>query len=214
MIANNSEVFEAVRRGYNELEGASPHEISQYFEDVEPDAMVGHISNIKGIMFEQEVVATINEQGGEAVIFEATNHPISDIAIMNDGDIAAEVQLKATDSTSYINETLAEHPDIPIIATSEVANNIDNVMVIDSGISNESLTQTITETIAAEHASEWGLEAANESATSIGTEVSSELSNELASDVVSEGIAELVADIAVPVSPLGFGIGLLFGLPF
>ncbi|MEZ9623873.1 hypothetical protein AB4237_21140 [Vibrio sp. 10N.261.55.F6] len=193
MIAQSS-VFDAVRRGYNELELASNDEILDYFADVNPDAMSGHISNIKGIVFEQEVVAALNGQGMDAMLFEATNHPVSDIALMSDGDIAAEVQLKATDSVSYINETLAENSDIPILVTSEVADSFDNTLVIDSGIDNAALTDTVSETLA------------GEMVHSVGESV--------ASDVASEGLAELVADVAIPVSPIGFGIGLLFGLPF
>jgi hypothetical protein len=210
----NAEVFDAARRGYNELNTSSMSDIISHFEDIESDGMMGHISNVKGILFEQEVVTALNNQGLEAMMFEATNHPISDIAIMSDGDIAAEMQLKATDSVSYINETLAEYPDIPIIATSEVANRIDNVMVIDSGIDNEALTQVVTEKIAAEQMSELGIETVTETSVLLGTEASSEIANEVANDVVSEGLAELVADFAVPISPIGFGIGLLFGLPF
>ncbi|MCB5460138.1 hypothetical protein BCT70_002935 [Vibrio lentus] len=193
MIAQSS-VFDAVRRGYNELELASNDEILDYFVDVNPDAMSGHISNIKGIVFEQEVVTALNEQGMDAMLFEATNHPVSDIALMSDGDIAAEVQLKATDSVSYINETLAENSDIPIIVTSEVADSLDSTMVIDSGIDNAALTDSVSETLT------------GEMVHGIGGSV--------ASDVASEGLAELVADVAIPVSPIGFGIGLLFGLPF
>ncbi|CDT62349.1 hypothetical protein AB6C72_14455 [Vibrio splendidus] len=193
MIAQSS-VFDAVRRGYNELELASNDEILDYFADVNPDAMSGHVSNIKGIVFEQEVVAALNGQGMDAMLFEATNHPVSDIALMSDGDIAAEVQLKATDSVSYINETLSENSDIPIIVTSEVADSLDSTMVIDSGIDNAALTDSVSETLT------------GEMVHGIGESV--------ASDVASEGLAELVADVAIPVSPIGFGIGLLFGLPF
>ncbi|MEZ9921837.1 hypothetical protein AB4342_17030 [Vibrio breoganii] len=193
MIAQSS-VFDAVRRGYNELELASNDEILDYFADVNPDAMSGHVSNIKGIVFEQEVVTALNEQGMDAMLFEATNHPVSDIALMSDGDIAAEVQLKATDSVSYINETLSENSDIPIIVTSEVADSLDSTMVIDSGIDNAALTDSVSETLT------------GEMVHGIGESV--------ASDVASEGLAELVADVAIPVSPIGFGIGLLFGLPF
>ncbi|SBO12907.1 hypothetical protein VME0621_05078 [Vibrio mediterranei] len=191
-------VFDAVRRGYNNLEHSSNNEIVAYFEQVNPDAMVGHISNVKGIVFEQEVAAALNDQGLDTELFEATNHAVTDIAIMNEGDIAAEVQLKATDSVSYINETLAEHPDVPIIVTSEVANSIDSVMVIDSGIGNDTLTQAVTETLARQQV----------------PGIASDTATELGSDAVSEGLAEIVADVAIPVSPIGFGIGLLFGLPF
>ncbi|WP_199450860.1 hypothetical protein [Vibrio harveyi] len=192
MIAQSS-VFDAVRRGYNELELASNDEILDYFADVNPDAMSGHISNIKGIVFEQEVVAALNEQGMDAMLFEATNHPVSDIALMSDGDIAAEMQLKATDSVAYINETLAETPDIPIIVTSEVANGFDSTMVIDSGIDNVALGDRVSEVLTGE----------------IGNHVG----ESVASEVASEGLAELIADVAVPVSPIGI-IGALFGLPF
>ncbi|OEE74112.1 hypothetical protein [Vibrio genomosp. F6] len=192
MIAQSS-VFDAVRRGYNELELASNDEILDYFSDVIPDAMSGHISNIKGIVFEQEVVTALNEQGMDAMLFEATNHPVSDIALMSDGDIAAEMQLKATDSVAYINETLAENPDIPIIVTSEVANCFDSAMVIDSGIDNVALDEAVSEVLTGEIANHVG--------------------ESVASDVASEGLAELVADVALPISPIGI-IGALFGLPF
>lgn len=192
MIAQ-SLVFDAVRRGYNELELASNDEIFDYFADVNPDAMLGHISNIKGIVFEQEIVTVLNEQGIDAMLFEATNHPVSDITLMSDGDIAAEVQLKATDSVAYINETLAENPDIPIIVTSEVANSFDSTMVIDSGIDNVTLDEAVSEVLTGE--------------------IVSHVSESVASDVASEGLAELVADVALPISPIGI-IGALFGLPF
>lgn len=193
-MIDQGDVFDAVRRGYNKLELANNSEILAYFDDVNPDAMSGHISNIKGIVFEQEVVNALNEQGMDAMLFEATNHPISDIALMSDGDIAAEMQLKATDSVSYINETLAENSDIPIIVTSEVADSFDSEMVIDSGIDNVVLDDAVSEVLAGE--------------------VANHVGESIASDVVSEGLADLVADVALPISPIGFGIGLLFGLPF
>lgn len=192
MIAQSS-VFDAVRRGYNELELASNDEILDYFADVNPDAMSGHISNIKGIVFEQEVVNALNSQGMDAMLFEATNHPVSDIALMSVGDIAAEVQLKASDSVAYINETLAENPDIPIIVTSEVADGLESTMVIDSGIDNVALNDAVSEVLTGEIANHVG--------------------ESVVSDVASEGLAELVADVALPISPIGI-IGALFGLPF
>ncbi|MCC8255293.1 cytochrome P450 [Vibrio campbellii] len=193
VLISSNPVFDAVRRGYNELEIASNDEILDYFADVNPDAMLGHISNIKGIVFEQEVVTALNEQGMDAMLFEATNHPVSDIALMSDGDIAAEVQLKASDSVAYINETLAENPDIPIIVTSEVADGLESTMVIDSGIDNVALNDAVSEVLTGEIANHVG--------------------ESVVSDVASEGLAELVADVALPISPIGI-IGALFGLPF
>ncbi|HCG5527873.1 TPA: hypothetical protein NJ015_000007 [Vibrio parahaemolyticus] len=188
-----SDVFEAVQRGYNELELATNGEILEYFAGVDPDAMSGHISNIKGIVFEQEVVNLLTKQGMDAMLFEATNHPVSDIALMSDGEIAAEIQLKATDSVSYINESLADNPDIPIIVTSEVADSFDSAMVIDSGIDNVVLDDTVSEVLTGE--------------------IFNNVGESVASDVVSEGLADFVGDVALPISPIGI-IGALFGIPF
>lgn len=198
MISSNA-VFDSVRRGYNELETAKNAEIIDYFANVEPDALVGHISNIKGIVFEQEVVNAINEQGLDAMMFEATNHPVSDIALMSDGDIALEMQLKATDSASYINETLAQHPDIPIITTSEVADGFDSAMVIDSGLDNSVLENVVAETLSGELVNEAG----------------EELVSDMTGDVISDGLADLIGEslLPIPISPIGI-IAAFFGLPF
>ena len=195
MSISPDSVFESVRRGYNELEDADNHEIISYFEDIEPDAMIGHISNIKGIVFEQEVVNALNEQDLDAMMFEATNHPFSDIALMSEGDIATEIQLKATDSTSYINETLELHSDIPIISTSEVALQIDNPLVIDSGLDNESLGQAVTDVLSG------------------GSLI--DTASEVGSDVVSEGLVEVIGEslLPIPISPIGI-IAACFGIPF
>jgi hypothetical protein len=194
-VIPNDSVFDSVRRGYNELETSSNAEIVDYFANVDPDVMVGHVSNIKGIVFEQEVVNALNEQGLDTMMFEATNHPVSDIALMSDGDIAIEMQLKATDSASYINATLEQHSDVPIIVTSEVADSFDSVMVIDSGLDNAALEGAVIDILSSEGASE--------------------LTNDLASDAVSEGLAEVIGEslLPIPISPIGL-IGALFGLPF
>lgn len=188
-MINSDLVFDSVRRGYNELETSNNAEIVDYFSKVEPDVMIGHISNIKGIVFEQEVVNALNEQGLDAMMFEATNHPVSDIALMDDGDIALEMQLKATDSASYINTTLEQHSDVPIIVTSEVADGFDSTMVIDSGLDNAALEIAVTDTLLSDGA------------------------NDVANDVVSEGLSEGIGESLLPISPLGL-IGSLFGIPF
>lgn len=95
-----SEVFEAVRRGYNQLEFASADEIADYFTDVEAKSVLGHVSNIKGILFEQEYMDTLAEQGISAQLFESTNHPLTDISILDPDGSINEIQLKATDSSS------------------------------------------------------------------------------------------------------------------
>ena len=149
-MIERDEVFEAVRRGYSELQDSSNSEILEHFSLSSADELKGHVSNIKGILFEQEVQDKLNNNGIESNIFENTNHPDTDLQILENSSVLEEVQLKATDSTSYINETLAENPDIPIVATTEIANAIGKEEVIDSGISNEELENSVTDTLSSE----------------------------------------------------------------
>ena len=156
-MIEKEEVFEAVRRGYSELSAASDSEILDYFSASSTEEMQGHISNVKGILFEQEVQDKFDANGIDSNIFEQTNHPDSDIQILSDGTIIEELQLKATDSTSYINETLASNPDIQIIATSEVASSMANEEVINSEISNTVLEETVSEVLSPIPVSSTGL---------------------------------------------------------
>ena len=146
-MLNSNDVFDSVRRGYNELEHTSNADILNYFDDVDTDSMPGHVSHIKGILFEQQYVEHLATQGIDAEIFAATNHPVTDISIIEDGEVMNELQLKATDSVSYINATLDAHPDVAIVTTTEVATSFDNPMVIDSGIEDAVLESTVLETL-------------------------------------------------------------------
>ena len=146
MVAE-SEVFDAVRRGYLEFETASNTEILDYFSAIYEESVAGHASHIKGILFEQEYVDLLATQGVEAQIFEATNHPVTDISIWDEGDVVVELQLKATESVSYVNAAIEEYPEVGFVVTSEVAGGFDSEMVIDSGIENAALEQAIGETL-------------------------------------------------------------------
>ena len=147
MIEPN-EVFDSIRRGYTDLNNSTNEEIFDYFQTVDEESMQGHVSNIKGILFEHEYVQSLEEMGTHASIFEATNHPVTDISIFDEsGDVVNELQLKATDSVGYINETLIENPDVAIVATSEVASAMSSDMVINSGIENAVLEESVVEVL-------------------------------------------------------------------
>jgi hypothetical protein len=146
MIDSDS-VFEAVKRGYSALNEASNCEIKKYFSEVNPEAMVGHISNIKGILFEQQYVRELETLGVYAEVFEATNYPAADIAIFEDGEVVNLLQLKATESVAYINTALENYPDIPIVVTTEVASKFENALIIDSGIEEALLESVVTGTL-------------------------------------------------------------------
>ena len=147
-MITEEEVFDSIRRGYTDLNSATNEEIFDYFQDIDADSMQGHISNIKGILFEHEYVESLEEMGIHASIFEETNHPLTDISIFDDsGEVINELQLKATESVGYINATLAENPDIAIVATSEVASEMSTEMVIDSGIAEAVLEDSILDVL-------------------------------------------------------------------
>ena len=144
---DEAEVFEAIRRGYGDLEYASEDEILDYFGAKDATSLQGDINNIKGILFEQEYVDDLQAQGVDARVFEQTNHPVSDIGIYEDGVMVEELQLKATSNPSYIDETLSEMPeDVAVVTTSEVAEHFDGE-VIDSGISDTVLEEAIGDVI-------------------------------------------------------------------
>lgn len=198
-MINSDEIFEAVRRGYTELADADSDDILDYFSDAEDAERLGNLNNIKGIVFELEVVDNLNNHGLNSALFEATNHPASDLAIFNDDEIIREIQLKATDSVSYINDTLETYPDVPIIATSEVAHHFsDNPMVIDSGLDNSYLTDTVNTTLFD---------------PDVATEIASQ-ATDLVSDTVDEGLSDLIEDsmLPIPISPVGLAISAITGL--
>ena len=144
----SSEVFNAVRRGYRELADASDGEILEFFGAESPESLAGHLANVKGILFEQEYLDTLHANGIDAELFEATNHPLSDLRILDGhGEPLEELQLKASSDPGYIAETLESLPEeIAVVTTSEVAADFPDA-VIDSGISDTLLEEVVSETL-------------------------------------------------------------------
>lgn len=136
-------VLAAFRRSSTELRDAGPEEISDYLHGLDEAALPGIVSNTKGILHEMQFVALENEDGDSvyASIFDATNHPGTDIEFI-DTDTGAtwEVQLKATDSAAYANKWMDTHPDGEILVTSELA---DRTGLDSSGLSNHELTGNV-----------------------------------------------------------------------
>ena len=115
-------------------------------------ALNGIVSGIKGKLFELEYVDWLNhghlpegavahlassptQEGWDILIRDASGHPID------------YLQLKATESLSYIREALTAHPDIDVVATHEVFQHLDATGLGDhvtvSDISNEHLTEHV-----------------------------------------------------------------------
>ncbi|PRY19232.1 hypothetical protein CLV78_1264 [Aliiruegeria haliotis] len=159
-----SQIFlQAVRDTNSTLESASDQQIAEYFRqnflhgiggEVDVEALRGMEALVRGRMFELLVESS---EGWDGVgwhdepmsgkLNEDFNHPGSDIVFTNvqTGD-QIEVQIKATDSPAYIEDTLIRYPDIPIIVTSEVGEDFDaNELVQASIISNADLEEVTEE---------------------------------------------------------------------
>lgn len=111
------------------------------------DALQGAINTAKGKYFEYLVVEKLNqgqqvgplllEPGQQAMLAESMTQPGWDLRIVDEhGDVVEYLQLKATDSVSYIRSALERYPDIQILSTDEVAN---SGLALDSGITEEEL---------------------------------------------------------------------------
>ena len=138
LSTEESVVLAALRRSAKKFENASLEEISEILNSYDENQIPGVVNNVKGILFELEFVEIENSDGDSifAYQFEQTNYPTYDIQLIDEqtGEIE-EIQLKATDSTSYVKSWMEEHGD-NIVVTDEVAEELGLEGV---GISNEEL---------------------------------------------------------------------------
>jgi hypothetical protein len=121
------QIYDALRRVNGNFADLSNTEIFWESLWMPEESIQGLVNLTKGAYFEQLVA---EDTGGK--LFENFNHEDTDI-ITN----GVEYQLKATDSVDYINSV---DEDIPVIATSEVAEATGS---IDSGVLNEDLTNYV-----------------------------------------------------------------------
>ncbi|MFG6659489.1 hypothetical protein [Sulfitobacter sp. 915] len=152
-----NDVFDAVRRGYADLEAASVDEITAYFDRIDASEALGHSNHIKGILFEQEYVEALETAGIGASLFEATNHPGTDVLVFGGAEAVSEIQLKATDSVSYVTAAMQEDPEIAFAVTTEVAAQMSSQVVIDTGIENAALESAVADTLFQEAVSPFGI---------------------------------------------------------
>lgn len=135
-------VLTALKRAIPGLEDKSIDEISEYLQSMSDAQLVGLSNSVKGILHEIQFVEIENTDGDSvtAAMFADTNHKGMDVILTDNisGEIT-EVQLKATDSTSYVQEWFDKH-DGEILITTELAEKMD---LETTGISNQELTTNV-----------------------------------------------------------------------
>jgi hypothetical protein len=129
----------ALRRGHPSA-GVTDEDLGQWLGRMDSQQLQGVVSNTKGVLHEMRFVELENDDGDSvyAAQFAATNHEGFDVTF-SDGSSGAEwmAQLKATESTSYVNEWLEAHPGGQLLVTSEIA---ERMGLESSGVSNAELT--------------------------------------------------------------------------
>lgn len=157
LIDGNSINYDAITPQMEEAFGLSfPNKSISELEGLDSESLQGILSNWKGKLFEVQVRDQLNngdivgevvlDQGQTAVLAESVNQPGWDLKILNaDGTVDEFLQLKATESMSYINEALEKYPDIDILATSEIASISEDLQ--NSGISLDELNEPLLEVL-------------------------------------------------------------------
>jgi len=121
-----------------------------------PEELEGIVSAWKGKYFEVLIRDQLNlgewvgdihlEPGQTATLAHSLTQPGWDLEILNpDGSIAQELQLKATDSLSYVKEALERYPDIDIITTHDALGSGGEAIheIIATHLSDGSLEEAI-----------------------------------------------------------------------
>ena len=140
-------VIEAFRRYKKEFQNFSLEDIGNYLSEMNHNQLQGVINNVKGILHEMEYVKLENEDGDiiNAALFQNTNNPGYDVIMFdNNSGNSWNLQLKATDNSSYVRDWIESHPDGEIKITEELANKMN---LPSSGLSNESLEVRVEDVV-------------------------------------------------------------------
>ena len=141
--------LKSIRDRWTKLESATNEEISIFMNEAySQDQIPGVINTIKGKFFENIVEVHENSDGDEwiATLHKDESYPGSDIIMTNlETNETIELSLKASSNPHYIEESLMKYPEIPILTTSELAEEFKDLdMIIASDFRNSEI-QEITE---------------------------------------------------------------------
>jgi hypothetical protein len=121
------------------------------------DELRGLVESWKGKLFEVTVRDRLNdgdwvggyhlEPGQHAVLADLSNQPGYDLIVQNhDGSVVDLVQLKATESLSYVQHAMDVYPQYDVLTTSELGHHVHAGMHV-SDISDEHLDLVLTHSV-------------------------------------------------------------------
>lgn len=144
---NEQLVLQSLKRAVPDLQEKNLEQIQDYLQDLDEDQLLGLANNVKGILHEIQFVKIENEDGDDitAALFTDTNHPDTDVILTNEttGEVL-EVQLKATNSESYVNNWISNHDEGEVLVTEELA---EKMNLESTEISNNEITVDVNEFI-------------------------------------------------------------------
>ena len=142
------EFIGAIRDRYPDLKSAGIEEIAAHMQTYDSAQMVGVENLVKGKLFERLVVQHENADGDAwtAATHDDESWPGSDIVMFNsETGETLELSLKSTMSPSYVESALTRYPDIPIMATDEVADAMSDSRVTAGPFTDNEMTQVTQE---------------------------------------------------------------------
>jgi len=146
----NPQLLAAFERGHPRVDPAT-------LADRSAEQIQGYVNNTKGVYFEMLVAKRLNdgetvgelqlEPGQVARLADSPNQSGWDLEIVDrNGESVEQIQLKATESMSYVKDALERYTDIRVAVPEEVDS--ESTDIIGTGISNSMLEETTEEQIA------------------------------------------------------------------
>ncbi len=127
----------------------------EHAKSLDEGQLVGFLSGVKGKLFEIQYVEYLNndqlEEGYTASLAESVNQAGWDIKITGpEDDVVSLLQAKATDSVSYVQAALEKYPEIDVVTTEEVFDQLvlssaASGSILDSAISNHDLESVLSD---------------------------------------------------------------------
>ena len=123
---------------------ASCEDIAKFAQSHDGNQLEGLQKPVKGKLFE---IMERNAENADGDIWsieleESPNYPVVDAQMINNlnGD-RFNIQYKASVNKNYIEKTLADHPEVPIVVPKDIAEKINHPMVMDGSSTFDELNE-------------------------------------------------------------------------